>query len=130
MAGRRALGGRRPFVSDHASGIDRVIDAVERDETLSARVRLLGYREDVPDLLRAADIFVLPSHREGKPRSIIEAMMIGLPAIATDIRGSREEVAAEESGLLVPVNDPAALGRLAGEAGLRAHGCRRPQTVA
>ena len=111
------------LVSDHASSIDRAIDAVERDETLSARVRLLGYREDVPDLLRAADIFVLPSQREGMPRSIIEAMMTGLPVIATDIRGSREEVATEETGLLVPVDDPAALaaalGRLASDAGLR-----------
>jgi glycosyltransferase involved in cell wall biosynthesis len=65
----------------------------------------------VPALLGAADIFTLPSHREGMPRSIIEAMMTGLPVVATDIRGSREEVVPEETGALVPVNDAAALAR-------------------
>jgi glycosyltransferase involved in cell wall biosynthesis len=87
-------------------------------------VRFLGYRGDVPDLLRAADIFVLPSHREGMPRSIIEAMLCGLPVVATDIRGAREEVVDGRTGLLVPVARPealaAALGRLAGDPGLRA----------
>jgi glycosyltransferase involved in cell wall biosynthesis len=43
------------------------------------------------------------------PRSIIEAMMVGLPVIATNIRGSREEVVAGETGLLVPVNDAKSL---------------------
>jgi len=77
----------------------------------------------VPDILRAADIFTLPSHREGMPRSIIEAMMCALPVVATDIRGSREEVVDGETGLLVPVNDPAALAlaldRLARDPALR-----------
>jgi glycosyltransferase involved in cell wall biosynthesis len=76
-----------------------------------ANLRLLGHRGDVPDLLRAADLFVLPSHREGMPRSIIEAMMTGLPVVATDIRGTREEVVQGETGLLVPVRDEAALRR-------------------
>ncbi len=110
--------------SDHAAAIDRAIAAVESDPRLSARVRLLGYREDVPALLAAADVFVLASHREGMPRSIIEAMMAGLPVVATDIRGAREEVVAEETGLIVPVADPGALaralGRLAADADLRA----------
>jgi glycosyltransferase involved in cell wall biosynthesis len=84
---------------------------------------LLGYRSDVPALLRAADIFVLPSHREGMPRSIIEAMLTGLPVVATNIRGAREEVAEEKTGYLVPVRDPkslaAVLSRLAADDGLR-----------
>jgi glycosyltransferase involved in cell wall biosynthesis len=54
--------------------------------------------------MQAADIFTLPSHREGMPRSIIEAMMSGLPVVATNIRGSREEVIENETGFLVPVN--------------------------
>jgi glycosyltransferase involved in cell wall biosynthesis len=74
-------------------------------------------------LLAASDLFTLPSHREGMPRSIIEAMFAALPVVATDIRGSREEVVAEATGLLVPVNDaPAlaqALARLAADAPLR-----------
>jgi len=52
---------------------------------------------------------VLPSHREGMPRSIIEAMWSGLPVVATDIRGTREEVIDGETGLLVPVGDVPAL---------------------
>jgi glycosyltransferase involved in cell wall biosynthesis len=112
------------LASDHAGSIAADIAAVERDPALSARVRFLGYRADVPELLRAADVFVLPSHREGMPRSIIEAMLSGLPVVATDIRGAREEVVDGQTGLIVPVKDPASLGRalarLAGDAGLRA----------
>lgn len=99
------------LASDHASSIDAAIAEVERDFVLKKRVRFLGYRRDVPALLAAADIFTLPSHREGMPRSIIEAMMSGLPVVATDIRGSREEVVPEETGVLVPVDDSAALAR-------------------
>jgi len=110
--------------SDHASSIDRAIDAVASDPVLSTRIRLLGYREDMPALMRAADIFTLPSHREGMPRSIIEAMMTGLPVVATNIRGAREEVVAGETGALVPPGDPSSLarelGRLATDPALRA----------
>jgi glycosyltransferase involved in cell wall biosynthesis len=95
--------------SDHASSIDEAIVAAEQDPVLAQRIRFLGYRSDIPALLRAADIFVLASHREGMPRSIIEAMLTGLPVVATDIRGAREEVVPGETGLLVPVNDPATL---------------------
>ncbi len=110
--------------SDHARAIDGEIAAATSDPTLSARIRLLGRREDVPDLLRAADVFALPSHREGMPRAIVEAMMVGLPVVATDIRGTREEVVDGETGLLVPVDDApalaAALDRLVREPELRA----------
>ncbi len=110
--------------SDHASAIDAELAEIARDPALSRRIRLLGYRDDVPALMRAADIFTLPSHREGMPRSIIEAMVSGLPVVATDIRGAREEVVPGETGALVAVGDSRALaealGRLAAEPGLRA----------
>jgi glycosyltransferase involved in cell wall biosynthesis len=77
---------------------------------LGDRLRLLGYRTDVPAILAASDIFVLPSHFEGLPMSIIEAMLCGLPVVATNIRGSRELVVDGETGLLVP---PAAVPALA-----------------
>ena len=112
------------LASDHADAIDDALDQVSADPLLAPRVHLLGQRDDVPDLLRAADIFTLPSHREGMPRSIIEAMMTGLPVVATDIRGSREEVVDGETGLLVPVKDTrslqSALARLADDPALRA----------
>lgn len=69
---------------------------------LGPRLRRLGYRENTADLLAAADIFALPSHFEGLPMSVIEAMLTGLPVVATDIRGPREQVVHEETGLLVP----------------------------
>lgn len=95
--------------SDHAASIGDAITAIRRDEQRRRRVKFLGYRQDVDIIMRAVDIFVLPSHREGMPRSIIEAMMTGLPVVATDIRGCREEVVDGETGFLVPVRQPAAL---------------------
>ena len=107
------------LASDHAGSIDAALAAAR-----GPRLHLLGARDDVPELLRAADIFTLPSHREGMPRSIIEAMMSGLPVVATDVRGSREEVVDGETGRLVPVGQVAPLNRalaaLAGSASLRA----------
>jgi glycosyltransferase involved in cell wall biosynthesis len=76
---------------------------------LQHAVAFAGMREDVPRLLRAADLFVLPSWREGLPRSIIEAMACALPVVATRIRGSREAVVDGETGRLVPARDPVAL---------------------
>lgn len=110
--------------SDHAGPVEHAAEMVERDPVLKPRVCFLGYRGDVPELMRAADIFALPSHREGMPRSVIEAMMTGLPVVGTNIRGTREEIVDGETGTLVPVNDAKALGaalaRLAANPALRA----------
>ena len=112
------------LASDHASAIEAALAEIARDPALGRRIRLLGYRDDVPALMRAADIFTLPSHREGMPRSIIEAMASGLPVVATDIRGAREEVVPGETGTLVPVRNANALSqgldRLVADPDLRA----------
>ena len=88
-----------------------------------AGVRFLGYRSDVEDLYAAFDLYVLASHREGFPRSAMEAAAMGLPTVATDIRGCRQVVAPGVTGLLVPPRDAPALAeaiaRLAGDPGLR-----------
>ncbi len=97
--------------SDHAKGIEDALNLARTDEQLRERVHFLGYRKDIPDLLRGADIFVSASHREGLPRSIIEAMICALPVVATNIRGSREEVVHGETGLLVEVKQPNELAR-------------------
>ena len=76
---------------------------------LRGRFVFTGFRRDPERLYQAMDVFVLPSHREGMPRSVIEAMTSGLAVVATDIRGCREEVVHGETGLLVPVNAPGAL---------------------
>jgi nucleoside-diphosphate-sugar epimerase/glycosyltransferase involved in cell wall biosynthesis len=100
--------------SDHNASIERELQAAQI--RLDTRLMAVGYRADVADLLGAMDVFCLPSYREGMPRSIIEAMMMALPVVATNIRGSREEVVAERTGLLVPVRSSTAivqaLGRL------------------
>lgn len=69
---------------------------------LGKAVIFAGRRSDVAELLGLGDVFCLPSWREGLPRSIIEAMAAGLPVIATDIRGCREEVIDGKTGRLVP----------------------------
>ena len=109
--------------SDHAASIADAIHRIEAHPALKNRITFLGYRGDVDRLMRAADIFTLPSHREGMPRSIIEAMMSARPVVATNIRGCREEVVDGETGLLVPVKNAKALAdalnRLANDGALR-----------
>lgn len=73
------------------------------------QINYVGFVQDMPDLFKRHDVFLLPSYREGLPRSILEAMASGLPVIATDIRGCREEVEDGQSGFLVPVEDVGAL---------------------
>jgi lipopolysaccharide/colanic/teichoic acid biosynthesis glycosyltransferase len=68
-----------------------------------------GYRYDMPELYALMDACALPSHREGMPRSPMEAAAMGVPCVVTAIRGCREVVRDGESGVLVPVSDPAAL---------------------
>jgi glycosyltransferase involved in cell wall biosynthesis len=75
---------------------------------LEDTVRLVGHRDDVPDLLAAADVFVLASRYEGLPGALIEAMALGIPAVASDIDSVRAVATAEETALLVPADTPAA----------------------
>ncbi|MBN2307618.1 MAG: glycosyltransferase [Candidatus Hydrogenedentes bacterium] len=72
-------------------------------------VQLLGYRDDVPRLLRALDAFVMSSKEEGLGTSVLDAMVCGLPVAATAGGGIPEMVADGQTGLLVPVQDPPAL---------------------
>jgi glycosyltransferase involved in cell wall biosynthesis len=73
------------------------------------RVRFLGQRGDIPDLLAVCDLFVLPSLFEGLPLAVLEAMAAGRPVVATAVGGTDEAVLEGESGLLVPPGDPPAL---------------------
>lgn len=70
---------------------------------------LAGARDDVPQLLRRMDLFVLPSLAEGISNTILEAMATGLPVVATEVGGNAELVVAGETGRLVPANDPEAM---------------------
>ncbi|MBE0469753.1 MAG: TIGR03088 family PEP-CTERM/XrtA system glycosyltransferase [Methyloprofundus sp.] len=70
---------------------------------------LPGEREDIADIMRSLDIFVLPSQAEGISNTILEAMATGLPVIATAVGGNLELVIPSETGLLVPPSDPEAM---------------------
>jgi hypothetical protein len=78
---------------------------------LESRVRFLGVRADVADILRASDMFVLSSRVEGNPLSVMEAMAAGLPVVSTAVGGVPELVREGETGLLVPSEDAGALAR-------------------
>jgi glycosyltransferase involved in cell wall biosynthesis len=119
----------------HASGVSLVIagDGPERSALerralelgLDARVRFLGSvpRENVLRLFRAADASVLPSAWENFPHTVVEALAVGCPVIATAVGGVPEVVREGENGLLVPPGDAAALAdsieRFFGDASLR-----------
>src|SRR5215211_1805776 len=75
----------------------------------SAVVELWGWQNDMPSILAQADIFCLPSYREGIPNALLEACAAGLPIVATDVPGCRDVVTNGVNGLLVPVRSPEAL---------------------
>ncbi|MBP2677250.1 MAG: putative Glycosyl transferase group 1 [Deltaproteobacteria bacterium] len=79
-----------------------------RERGLEGSFRFLGSRTDVPDLLRASDLFVHPSREEGFSNAILEAMAAGLPVVACDVGGNPEAVVDRETGRLVPSRNAAA----------------------
>jgi glycosyltransferase involved in cell wall biosynthesis len=91
------------LTSDHNDDVTEKLTHAQ--SLLGNKLIITGMRSDIPQLLSVMNLFVLPSWREGMPRTIIEAMMMGLPVVATNIRGSREEVVDGLTGILVPVRD-------------------------
>ena len=83
-------------------------DALDRHGITNV-AQLLGYRSDVERLYAAMDVYMLPSHREGFPRSVMEAAAMGKPCVVTDVRGCRQTVDHDVTGLVVPARDPEAL---------------------
>lgn len=100
------------------------LEAQHRSLGLGENVRFLGFREDVTDLLRAADIFCVSSYLEGLGTSTLDAMAAGLPVVATRVGGIPEIVTDGVSGILVPPRDPRqmadAIVALAADPGRRA----------
>ncbi len=90
-------------------GIGTALRAQAQAAGIAARVRWLGPRVDVPDLLAAADVGVLASHEEGFPNAVVEAMAAGLPVVATRVGGVPEAIVDGSTGLLVGPHDPAGL---------------------
>jgi glycosyltransferase involved in cell wall biosynthesis len=76
---------------------------------MAARVHFLGNRRDLPRILAASDLFVLPSLWEGLPMALLEALASRLPVVATNVSGSREVLADGDAGVLAPPGNPRAL---------------------
>jgi glycosyltransferase involved in cell wall biosynthesis len=87
------------------------IAAMIRDRGLEDRMRLLGFRRDVGDLMNAADGFVMSSAWEGLPIVLLESAATGLPMVVTDVGGNHEIVLEGHTGYLAPAHDGAALAR-------------------
>jgi len=107
----RAVDPRVRFVVVGPADPDKA-DGITADELAAAErggVVLLGRRDDVQDWYSAMDLYLLASHREGFPRSAMEAAAMALPIVTTDVRGCRNVVDDGRSGLLVPLRDPEAI---------------------
>jgi sugar transferase (PEP-CTERM/EpsH1 system associated) len=90
------------------------LEALVTSLGLGGQVRLLGERKDVPAVLHAMNVFVLPSIAEGISNTILEAMATGLPVVATRVGGNIELVDEGVTGTLVPIRQPAALASAIG----------------
>lgn len=88
-----------------------VLEQQMAELNVSQRFSILGFREDVTNLLQGSDLFVLPSLAEGFSVSIIEALATGLPVVATRVGGAAEIICDGENGFLVPAADAAALAQ-------------------
>ncbi|MDE3049551.1 MAG: glycosyltransferase [Nitrospirota bacterium] len=89
-------------------------DALQRlaiDLGVERACRFVGVREDIADILAAADLFVLPSLSEGFPFVLLEALAMGCPVVASRVNGVPELIEDHKTGLLVPPRDPQALAR-------------------
>jgi len=85
------------------------LEQLARELNVQDHVQFLGSRDDVPRLLSASDVFALTSHNEASPVSILEAMSIGRPVVATNVGSIREVVRDGRNGFLVPPGDGARL---------------------
>ncbi len=72
---------------------------------LSEKIRFVGVQPDIPEILNALDIFVLPSRSEGMPNAVLEAMACGVPVISTSVGGVPEVIESEKNGILIASED-------------------------
>ena len=96
-------------ISEHQAYRDELRGLAE-SLGVTDRIIFAGLRDDTPDILAETSLSVLPSHSEGLSNTLLESMAAGVPTIATDVGGNPELVREGVNGLLVPVQDPRALG--------------------
>lgn len=110
-AAAQADGPRLRFVSVGQGPLEATMRARLQRLDLGDRVQLLGYRDDATRVMTAFDIFTLASRHEGLPVSLMDALVLGLPVVATRVGGIPEAVTHGVEGRLVPPGDPFALAR-------------------
>lgn len=116
LCAMRPAAGPAPFLALVGDGSLRgPADALLREAGLRDRAWLAGNRDDVPELMRGMDVFVLPSINEGISNTIIEAMASGLPVVAAAVGGNPELVDDGATGSLVPPQDPDTMARILGD---------------
>jgi glycosyltransferase involved in cell wall biosynthesis len=89
----------------------KTMENLARELGIEKRTKFLGIRRDIPQLMNAADAYVMSSSWEGMPNVLLEASATGLPIVATDVGGNREIVLDGVTGFLVPPRNPEALAR-------------------
>lgn len=87
----------------------RHVESLIRELEVDKNVFLVGFRSDIRAMMAEADAVILPTHTEGFPRTVWEAMSLGRPVITTPVGGIPDLISDGETGLLVPVEDPFAL---------------------
>ena len=106
---RNVIPGARTMLLGSLDPSPSSLGQAELDALVAGGMEYLGFAEDVRPALAAASVVVLPSYREGMPRSILEGLAMGRPVITCDVAGCRETVTNGENGLIVPPRDPHAL---------------------
>ena len=96
-----------PLDPESNGAFDPVVEGLDKEDW----ARFVGYRQDIPELLWASDIAVLPSYYEGYPRFLMESHAMGLASVATDVRGCREVIEPGVTGLLTRLGDVEGLAR-------------------
>lgn len=89
-------------------GVGRQLEMLKKlakELGVEERIRFLGFRRDIPELLQAADIFIFPSRHEGLPVSLMEAMAAGLPCVVSGVRGNTDLIQDHEGGFVCAPDD-------------------------
>jgi glycosyltransferase involved in cell wall biosynthesis len=104
IAGKIAVGNQDGFI-DELQRLAVKLDIVEN-------IFFLGWQDNFPAVIQAADICILPSHTEGLPRSILESMVLGKPVIATPVGGIGDAIKDSITGFFMPIDDDEVLANL------------------
>lgn len=96
-------------------GFGRVLEELARNLGIADHVHFLGWRQEVAEIVRTADVFALPSREEGLPLALLEAMASSVATVATPVNGVPEVIRDGVNGFLVPVDDPESLARRIGQ---------------